>query len=266
MALGQLEISQRLAKHFARHGAAQRFFHGAPCETEGCGGDRGAKDVECSHRHFETLAWRAQHLRIRDAAIFKAQASERVGSDDFNALGNFESGRGGIDDERGDRAGARRFTGPCEQNVEVGDAAVGDPGLFAVQDVRVTIAARFALQGGDVGARVEFGKSECGDGGAFNDPRQILLFMKGRSEKRDSAGAEALHGKGKISKTGMPGKNFANETNGAGVDGVRGGAISDAANGVLQPAAFAELPDQRAACGVDVRGVFAAQMNAGPTL
>ncbi len=41
----------------------------------------------------------------------------------------------GIDDEGGDALGARRLAGAGEEDVEIGDAAVGDIGLGAVDDV-----------------------------------------------------------------------------------------------------------------------------------
>ena len=70
-----------------------------------------------------------------------------------DALRDREAWGVGIDHEGADAAGgdgavrARlRGAGAREHAVEVGDAAVGDPGLLAVQHVLVAVAARAALQ------------------------------------------------------------------------------------------------------------------------
>ena len=42
-------------------------------------------------------------------------------------------GRAGLDQEGGDAARAGRFAGAGEDHIEIGDAAVGDEGLLAVE-------------------------------------------------------------------------------------------------------------------------------------
>ena len=46
-----------------------------------------------------------------------------------------EAGRAGLDNEGGDAAGAGRFAGTGEDHIEVGNAAVGDEGLLAIDHV-----------------------------------------------------------------------------------------------------------------------------------
>jgi hypothetical protein len=56
-----------------------------------------------------------------------------VRRDDVDALGDLEARRAGVDDEGLMPARAGRFAAAREDHVEVGDAAVGDPGLLAVE-------------------------------------------------------------------------------------------------------------------------------------
>jgi hypothetical protein len=87
-----------------------------------------------------------------------------VRRDDFDALGDLEARRVGVDDEGADAARTRCFAGAGEDHVEVGDAAVGDPGLFAVEDIVVAVGARARSHGADVGAGLGLGQREGGDG------------------------------------------------------------------------------------------------------
>ncbi|KAG1273939.1 hypothetical protein G6F64_015241 [Rhizopus arrhizus] len=70
--------------------------------------------------------------------------------DQFDALADLETRGVGIHDERADTARARRLAGTGEDDVEVGDAAVGNPGLGAVQHIVVAVQPGFAGQGGHV--------------------------------------------------------------------------------------------------------------------
>ena len=58
---------------------------------------------------------------------------------------------------------AGRLAGAGEDDVEVGDAAVGDPGLLAVEDVAVAVARGGHVHVGDVGARARLRQREGGD-------------------------------------------------------------------------------------------------------
>ena len=51
-----------------------------------------------------------------------------------------EAGCIGRHQERRNALGARRLAGACEHGIEIGDAAVRDPGLFAVQHIAVAVA------------------------------------------------------------------------------------------------------------------------------
>ena len=60
--------------------------------------------------------------------------------DDVDAFRDREAGRVGVDDEGADAAPAGRLAGAREHDVEVGDAAVRDPRLLAVDHVGVAVA------------------------------------------------------------------------------------------------------------------------------
>jgi hypothetical protein len=63
-------------------------------------------------------------------------------------------------DEGADTLGASRFAGTGEDDVEARNAAVGDPGLLAVEDKGVAIAGGGELDGGDVGAGARLAEGE----------------------------------------------------------------------------------------------------------
>ena len=69
-----------------------------------------------------------------EAHVGEFERGERVRGDHPNALAVVEAGRVGVDDEGGDALRAGRLAGAGEQDVEIGDAAVGDVGLGAVDD------------------------------------------------------------------------------------------------------------------------------------
>ena len=73
--------------------------------------------------------------------------------DHLDPLGDRETWIVRIDDEGGDAARARRLAGAGEQRVDVGDAAIGDPGLLAVDYIAVAVEPRRARHRRDVGAR-----------------------------------------------------------------------------------------------------------------
>ena len=122
--------------------------------------------------------------------------------DQRDALGDLETRRRGIDDERGQTLRGRRLAGAREHDVEVGDAAVRDPGLGAVQDE----AGAIGLGGGgdrrDIGARFALGQRERRDLAAVGDPWQPGTALVLGPEQTDRAAAEPLHGKGEIGEAG----------------------------------------------------------------
>jgi hypothetical protein len=105
-----------------------------------------------------------------------------VGGHHVNALGHLETGGVGIHDERADAPGPRGLARAGKQHVKVGNAAVGDPGFFAIQHPTlaqcITHALRAAGHGRHVGARLRLGQRKRGNGLATGHARQVALALR----------------------------------------------------------------------------------------
>ena len=121
-------------------------------------------------------------------------------------------------EEGGEAAGAGGFAGAGEDGVEVGDAAVGDPGLLAVEDVAVAVAGGGGRGGGDVGAGLRLGEGEGGDRAAGAGLGQPAAALLGGAEERDGAGAEALHREGEVGEAVVAGEGLADQAEAADVE------------------------------------------------
>ena len=104
---------------------------------------------------------------------------------------------------------------------------------------------------GDIGACFGFGQCEGGDGFAFAHSGEIAPLDGFRSEQRDCAGAEALHGKREIGEAVAIAENFARETQRADIEGVMAAAIG-ARHDCIEELSFAEGFHACAACRVDI--------------
>ena len=143
LGLRELEVGQALTEHLARWWrAARRFVERSPCEAQRGGGHGGAKDVERAHRDLEAFAaGRRCGCASGTRQFVKRSLRQWVRRDDLDALGDLEARGAGFDDEGRDPARARRLAAADEDHVEVGDAAVGDPGLLAVQHGVIAVDA-----------------------------------------------------------------------------------------------------------------------------
>ena len=135
MTLHHLQFGHRRAEQFARHDTPRGLDHGAAGEAERGGADRGAEHIERRHCDLEALARLADHSVGRHAAVVEAQPRQRMRRDHLDALGNRQAGIAALDDEGRKPARARRFAGARKHHVKIGDAAVRNPGLFAVEHV-----------------------------------------------------------------------------------------------------------------------------------
>ena len=96
--------------------------------------------------------------------------------DHVDALGDRQPRRVGIDHEGREAFARRAFAGAGEHDVMVRDAAVGDPGLVAVDaHMRVAVGRRGRRHRGDVGAGLRLGQREGRDCPAVAHGRQIAL-------------------------------------------------------------------------------------------
>jgi hypothetical protein len=137
-----------------------RLVKRASSEAQRGGRNGGPKKIERLHRNLEAAPRRPKPSLLGDATSLEAQCRQRVRSDHLDALGNGEAGIIGEDDKRRNATGAWRFAGSGEQRVKVSDAAVGDPGFLAIDDIAVAIFARRAGHGCGVGTRVLLGQCE----------------------------------------------------------------------------------------------------------
>ena len=201
-----------MAEHLALAGARQRLVERAACESERGTGHRCAEDVEVAHRQLEALAFPAKEVRNGHAAILEAQCRHRVWRDDVDSLRRRETRRIRVDDDRGDCLGAGLVAGARENDIEVGDAAIGDPGLGAVDDPLVAFAPRARRQRRDIGPCIGLGERERGDGRARGDARQVFFLEGVTAFERDRPAAESLHDKREIGEPGVIGERFAQES------------------------------------------------------
>jgi hypothetical protein len=241
----------------------QRLIEGALRETKGRAGDRRAKYIERAHRQLETLSFGAHAMRRRNAAAGERQRGERMGCDDVDAAFDLESRSIRIDHERADSASGHGAVGPefrrtraREDAIEVGDPAVGYPGLLAVQHVGVAVEPRAALNGGDVGSGLRLRQREGGDRLSGRDAREISCLEFRRTREGDGAAAQALHGEGKIREAVVPCKGFADERQRADVELPSAQAPCGEGRRIAGPASAAELGHECAASRIDRGPVF----------
>ena len=174
-----------------------------------------------------------------------------MGCDHVDALRHPEAGGVGVDDKTADALAAALVAGAGEHGVVIGDAAVGYPGLAAVQHVLIAVQAGAGLHGRHVGAGVRLGQGEGRNVLAAGHFRQILLLQGLAGEHRHGTTAQALHGEGEIRQAGiapqgLPGDAQATHVQGLGVAAVGRGY------GVAQETGLPQHADQLAALGVHV--------------
>ena len=77
----------------------------------------------------------------------------------------------------------------------IGDAAVGDPGLLAVEDPGIAVAARGGAHAGGIGSEIGLGQAEASDGLAALQGGEPLLLLLLAAVGEDGVHDErALHG------------------------------------------------------------------------
>jgi hypothetical protein len=160
--------------------------------------------------------------------------------------------------------GAITFTTAGKHHVEVGDAAVRDPGLAAVQNGVVPFNAGAALHGGYVRARIRFAERKGGNRLTAGHLGQVTLLLLGCAGQADGAGTQALHCKCEVGKTRVAGERLADQADGAGVDRITGATVGCATHGVFQPAGRAQLAHQRFAFGIHIVAMRLRDVFRGP--
>ena len=168
--------------------------------------------------------------------------------DHIDALGYGKAGIVGKDDEGGNAARAGRLAGAGKDGVDVGDTAIGNPGLFAVENVSVALGAGGAGHGRDIRAGFLFRQREGGEPLPARHLEQHGVLQFRRAGEADGAGAQSLHGEGEIGEAVMPGERFASKADAAGIDGAAAGIPGRCG----QQAGFPEQRNQLAAGGIRI--------------
>src|SRR5438445_13193501 len=129
---------------------------------------------------------------------------------DIDAPGNRKSGSLRVDHEGADSTGRHRAIrtvlgrgGTREDTVEVCNPAIGDPGLLAIQHVRIAFRAGAAFDRRYIRARVGLRKRECGNCLTSGNARKVSTLDLAGAGKRDGSATQALHRKGEVGKPVM---------------------------------------------------------------
>src|SRR5262249_284462 len=142
----------------------------------------------------------------------------------------------------------RSFAGTSEDDIDIGDAAVRDPGLFSVQNIAAAVAPCGQGNIGHIRAGLLLGQRERGDGftaARAREPTSLLRVAK----KADRASAQALHRKSKIGERVVPRQRLANEAKRTHIEWRRAARIG---RGMSEPAVAPEAPHQPAAGGIEI--------------
>ena len=132
--------------------------------------------------------------------------------DHLDPFGDGEAGRRRGDQEPGDPFGRRdRVIGARKDTIEVGDPAVGDPHLLAIESPAIIHARSAHGEGGGVGAGVRFREREGGDRLPARDLGEPGLLERVVPGEGEGTGAEPLHGEGEVSEGVMRGEGLAED-------------------------------------------------------
>ena len=119
--------------------------------------------------------------------------------DDVDAVLDDQSRRLRVDHIGGKSLRTGRFAGAGEDHIMIGDPAIGDPCLHAVDpNVIRPVRRRRGAHGGDIGPGFRFREREGRDSFAPSHRRQISGLHHIGAEQRDRSRTESLHGKGEI--------------------------------------------------------------------
>ncbi len=192
----------------------QRLVQRAAGEAQRGSADGGAEHVQHRHGQLEPFARLPDQRILGQDHALHAQGRQRMRRDDLQPLGNLQPRGVGGHQEGRQAARPRRLAGAGKKDVEVGDAAVRDPGLLALDQpaalTRVAVVAVAATSDpdpGSVSAKAEIAVP-C------TRPFQPSL-LRGRAEQADGSHPQPLHGKGEIRKPIMPRQRFADQAQGA---------------------------------------------------
>ena len=160
-----LELAEAAPELHALFRVLNRLFHGAFAEAQRLRRDSDTPAVEGLHGNLEALALTAQKVFLRHNAIFKNQVARRGAANAhlLFVLARREARERLLYDKGRNAPVALRLVGHGEYDERVGDVAVGDEALGAVQHVMVAFEYGEGLLSGGVRAGVGFGEAERAD-------------------------------------------------------------------------------------------------------
>ena len=91
---------------------------------------------------------------MRHQHIVELQCGQRMRRHDINAFCDFQASAVGIHNEGADASGTWRLTCASKHHIKIGNAAIGNPSLQAIQTIAIGRIKRTALHGGHVRPRV----------------------------------------------------------------------------------------------------------------
>ena len=156
-----------------------RLLEGGPADADGLRGDADAPAVQGAHGDLESVALGAEALPGRHLQVVEEDGAAGRGADAELLVGLLpdEAGRVGVDDECGDALRAFAQVRHGEHDDGVGDRAVGDPILGAVDEVAIALAHRRRPLLGGIRPRLRFGQAEAADLLSSRERLEPALFL-----------------------------------------------------------------------------------------
>ena len=192
-----LEIGNGVAKSGALPRICQRLLERALGDSGGLRGDADTPAIERGQGNLVALAFGAQAIFGGDLAIGKGEfgTGGGVNAEFFFFFANVEARRAAFDDKGGNALFGAHGIGIHINDGRVGYAAIGDPGLGAIDDIAIALANGGRTQRGGVGAGLRFGKRVTADALATGEGRQELFFLFFGAEAANRIGVQGiLHG------------------------------------------------------------------------
>lgn len=175
-------ISNLLSESLPFQRILGRLVQTSPRQSDGSRSDLRASEVECGHRHFESVARLTDHVLLRHTDIIEIDGA-RVRSPLSQVvllLSSAESGRVAVDDER--REGLRSWglrvgIGSGKHIEPFGVSSTRDPHLRSVQHILVAILLALHPHSTHIGSRTGLRDSERSDHWLRGQHAQILLLL-----------------------------------------------------------------------------------------
>ena len=177
--LNGLIVGDGLAEGFALLGVFRRGFERALRQAHRLRGDADSAAIERFEGDAQALPFFAEAVFDRHAAILQRNfgGARKAQTHFVFVAADAESGKIGLHQKGGDAARAGVRVGLGKNQVDAGNAAVGDPGFGAVQQVMIAVAGGASLNSGGVGAGLWFGEAKCTEDFAFGQTGQIFFLL-----------------------------------------------------------------------------------------